>query len=135
MGYECPVCGIPQADGGHLANHVAFTALVHEEDHEAWLDETVPDWAEMGETELAEVLTERAETAEYPQVFEDTTADDGHHDHERSGKLFDEESENQYGEQHQQIDSQSPALDGDAQAVLERARRLTEARLSDDNEE
>lgn len=143
MGYECPVCGVPQADGGHLANHMAFTALVHEGDHEAWLDETVPGWSEEGETELAAVLTEQVEqveTAEYPQVFEDTTTD-GHHEHahehdqERSGELFDSGSGNQRGQRHQRIGSQSPALDGEAQAVLERARQLTDERLSDDNDQ
>lgn len=132
MGYECPVCGIPQADGGHLANHVAFTALVHEDDHEAWLDETVPEWSEMGEAGLAEALTELAAEAEFPQVFEDTTARDGHHDHdhERSGKLFEDDEPS--GRQ-QELGSR-PALDGDAQAVLEEARRLTEAKLNDEEE-
>ncbi|UPM43600.1 DUF5810 domain-containing protein [Halocatena salina] len=134
MGYECPVCGIPQSDGGHLANHMAFTALVHEDDHEAWLDKTVPEWSEMGEAELAEVLIEQAATADFPQVFEDTTTEGGHHehDHERSGALFDDEVEPTQGQHRQRIDS--PALDGDAQAVLEEARRLTEARLNDEEE-
>lgn len=119
MGYECPVCEIPQADGGHLANHMAFTALVHEGDHEVWLDEAVPEWSEMGEDELAEVLIERAEETEFPQVFEDTTAGHEHHDHDHS---------------HQRIGSQPAALDGDAQAVLDEARRLTEERLNHDEE-
>ncbi|RRJ29165.1 DUF5810 domain-containing protein [Halocatena pleomorpha] len=134
MGYECPVCGIPQADGGHLANHMAFTALVHEDDHEAWLDETVSEWSEMGETELSEVLIERAADADFPQVFEDTTTEGGHHehDHERSGALFDDDVESPRG-QHHRIDS--PALDGEAQAVLEEAQRLTKARLDDDDDE
>ena len=85
MGYACPVCSDPQADGAHLANHLAFTALVRGGDHEAWLDEHVPDWASMDEASLGEKLTEMADDADYPQVFEDTTdqhADGvGEHDH------------------------------------------------------
>lgn len=73
MGYRCPVCDDPQADGVHLANHLAFTALVRAGDHEDWLDDHVPDWGEMGEGELAEVVGTHAEEADYPSVFEDTT--------------------------------------------------------------
>ena len=29
MGYECPVCATEEADGEHLANHLALQALVH----------------------------------------------------------------------------------------------------------
>lgn len=57
MGYRCPVCNSPQVDATHLANHVAFTALVRGGDHEAWLAETVTDWADMGEDALASELT------------------------------------------------------------------------------
>ena len=78
MGYRCPVCGDPQADDVHLANHLAFTAMVRGGDHEAWLDEQVPDWERQDEESLAAVVTELAASAEYPQVFEDTT---GEHDH------------------------------------------------------
>lgn len=138
MGYECPVCEIPQVDGGHLANHMAFTAIVHGDDHESWLDETVPEWSEMGEAELAEQLLERAETTEFPQVFEDTTDGHDHHGHshdrdhedERSGTLFDENASGRGGRQ-QPVGTQPAALDADAQAVLEEARRLTETRLDE----
>ncbi|MFB6151654.1 MAG: DUF5810 domain-containing protein [Haloarculaceae archaeon] len=61
MGYVCPVCGDLQADGRHLANHLAFTALLGDDDHEAWLDEQVSDWGEMGPDDLAPLVTERAE--------------------------------------------------------------------------
>lgn len=77
MGYRCPVCGDPQADDVHLANHLAFTALVRGGDHESWLDDTVPDWEERGEEGLAAAVTDLAESAEYPQVFEDTTGEGG----------------------------------------------------------
>lgn len=132
MGYTCPVCEIPQADGGHLANHMAFTALVHEADHEAWLDEAVSEWSEMGESTLAAVLTEHAEQTEFPQVFEDTTGGDDHDRdpaHERSGTLFEETG---HGGRQQQIGTQPAALDADAQSVLEEARRLTETRLDEE---
>ncbi|WP_302082370.1 DUF5810 domain-containing protein [Salinibaculum rarum] len=80
MGYVCPVCEDPQADTIHLANHLAFTALVRGGDHEEWLDEHVPDWESMDEETLGEHLTVDADETDYPQVFEDTT--DQPHDHE-----------------------------------------------------
>ena len=83
MGYSCPVCEDPQADGVHLANHLAFTAMVRGGDHEAYLDEHVPGWAELSEAELAEELGDVAEETEYPQVFEDTTEEG--HDREHAG--------------------------------------------------
>jgi len=46
MGYACPVCESAQADAAHLANHLAFTAMLGDDEHEAWLDERVPDWAD-----------------------------------------------------------------------------------------
>ena len=73
MGYACPVCADPQADGEHLANHLAFTALLHGEDHEAWLDDHVPDWADRQPAELATDVVEHANEEEFPQQFEDTT--------------------------------------------------------------
>lgn len=73
MGYACPVCGDPQQDAGHLANHLAFTAMLGEDDHEAWLDEHAPGWAESGEAALAERVVEHADERPFPQVFEDTT--------------------------------------------------------------
>ena len=79
MGYACPVCTDPQADATHLANHLAFTALVRGGDHEEWLDDHVPEWGSMDEAELGARLAEEADDTEYPQVFEDTT--DQGHDH------------------------------------------------------
>ncbi|WP_181691455.1 DUF5810 domain-containing protein [Natronomonas sp. LN261] len=94
MGYACPVCSDPQADAGHLANHLAFTAMLGDTDHEAWLDDRAPAWAEMGESELADVVAERVEETEFPQLFEDTAGglEDGPNDppEERSGALFDD---------------------------------------------
>jgi hypothetical protein len=83
MGYACPVCGDPQADAGHLANHLAITAIARGGDHESWLDEEVPDWEERGEDALADAVVPAAAETDYPQVFEDTTgeATDRAHDH------------------------------------------------------
>ena len=78
MGYACPVCADPQADAGHLANHLAFTAMTGGDDHEAWLDDHVDDWGALGESELAEIVVEHAEEEEFPQVFEESGLDDGH---------------------------------------------------------
>ena len=72
MGFACPVCEIPQQDATHLANHLAFTAMVHGDEHEAWLDEHVDDWSAHGEAELAPKVAELAAEADYEQVFEDT---------------------------------------------------------------
>jgi hypothetical protein len=84
MGFACPVCGDPQSDARHLANHLAFTAMLRSGDHEAWLDEHVPEWGEMDEATLADRVADVAEETEYPQVFEDTTGGEGgaDHDHE-----------------------------------------------------
>jgi len=82
MGYACPVCDDPHSDAEHLANHFAFTAMLRGGDHEAWLDERVDDWDEMGPDELAERVVEYADEREFPQVFEDTT---GGHDHQHGG--------------------------------------------------
>lgn len=81
MGYACPVCGDPQADAGHLANHLAITAIARGGDHEAWLDEQVPDWEERGEEALAPTVVDEAAETDYPQVFEDTTGEADDHDH------------------------------------------------------
>ncbi|XVH32652.1 DUF5810 domain-containing protein [Haloferacaceae archaeon DSL9] len=117
MGYVCPVCAAPQRDGDHLANHLAFTAMLHGDEHETWLDEHVADWAETNRTELAALVTEYAEPSEYDEFFEDTV-----HDHDAPDRairpLIDETG--------------SGALDGEARAVLSEARELTERMLSDD---
>ena len=77
MGYACPVCGDPQADAGHLANHLAFTAMASGGDHEEWLDEHVPGWGQRGESELAAAVTDEAEETEFPQVFEASNLAEG----------------------------------------------------------
>jgi hypothetical protein len=74
MGYACPVCDTPQRDGEHLAHHLAFTAMLHGDAHEDWLDEHVPDWGDREPAGLAAEVTPHAADAEYDEVFEDTVA-------------------------------------------------------------
>jgi hypothetical protein len=76
MGYACPVCDEPQQDAEHLANHLAFQAMTHGDDHESWLDEHAPDWASGGPADLAPLVAGHASEAEYEVVFDDTTEAD-----------------------------------------------------------
>ncbi|WP_049979475.1 DUF5810 domain-containing protein [Halolamina rubra] len=91
MGYRCPVCGSPQQDDEHLANHLAMTAMLHGEDHEAWLDERVAEWGEYTPPELADEIVDDAEAVDYDAATAEDAeieipTDDGHeHDHEGSG--------------------------------------------------
>jgi len=103
MGYECPVCGVEEADGEHLANHLAFTALVRGGDHESWLEETVPDWEDRDPESLAPEVTPHATETETETVTEP-------HGHEtpaveRTGDV---------------------ELSGEDAAILDEARALTE---------
>ncbi len=61
MAYVCPVCTALQADGEHLANHLAFTALLHDDDHADWLDDHVGDWTQRDPQSLASVVVDHAE--------------------------------------------------------------------------
>jgi hypothetical protein len=82
MGYVCPVCETPHQDAEHLANHLAFTAMLHGDDHEAWLAEVAPDWASGSPSELADAVAREAEATEYDAVFEDTVGGTGPADHD-----------------------------------------------------
>ncbi|WP_336136626.1 DUF5810 domain-containing protein [Natronomonas amylolytica] len=154
MGYACPVCADPQADAGHLANHLAFSALLGNADHETWLDEHAPAWEEMGESELADVVADDVEETEFPQVFEDTTGkpdSTGDPLDERSGALFDEGQdhaghnhghEHDHGHDHADdahaadgiVDTSGP-MDAEAEAVLEEAREMTREMLTENEDE
>ncbi len=117
MGYDCPVCATPQADERHLANHMAFTALIHGDDHKTWLDDHCPDWEVAGEEALAERVAPLAEEADYPQVFEDTTGDrpgetHDHHDHDHARRSV-------------------PGSDTEVREAIEAARELTQERLEE----
>jgi len=117
MGYACPVCDDPQADAGHLANHLAFTAMTGSDDHEAWLDDHVPDWGQLGETELADRVVGHAEETEFPQVFEES----GLADHDHDGDLS-------RGGDHHRGDRE---MSDDDAAVLAEARELTKEMLDE----
>jgi len=121
MGYRCPVCGDPQADDVHLANHLAFTAMVRGGDHESWLDETVPDWGSHDDEGLAEIVADIAESAEYPQVFEDTTDGSSAHDHSGGDPLPGGATP-----------AEDPGLDDEAQEILSEAREMTRERREAD---
>ena len=114
MGYACPVCETPQADGEHLANHLAFTALLHGGRHEAWLTEHVPDWTGRDPDGLAAAVVGHAEEVDHGTVFEDTTGSRpdvgpvGGHEHRRHEAPLE--------------------LDPEARRILEEAREMTRER-------
>jgi len=115
MGYECPVCASEEADDEHLANHVAFTALVRGGDHEAWLDEHVPDWADRDPESLAPDVTEHATETETEMEAASEPHDHGTPAVERTGEAD---------------------LSGDAAEMLEEAQELTrEMHGSEDGED
>jgi len=125
MGYACPVCSDPQADAGHLANHLAFTAMTGGEDHETWLDDHVDDWGSLGESELAEIVVEHAEEEEFPQVFEESGVDDGHnHGHGGTDDLPPGAEQ-----------SRSQSMSDADESVLAEARELTKEMLSEGDAE
>lgn len=120
MGYACPVCGDPQLDGEHLANHLAISAVMGHADHEAWLEEHAPGWDDQGPDELGPRVTEHAVEREFPQVFDDTTGHDHEHDHGDPAASFEDELARQTG----QRGRGARTVDD---AVYEEARRMTEA--------
>jgi len=127
MGYACPVCRDPQADDEHLANHLAFTAMLGDDEHEAWLDEHAPGWGGAGPTELAGRVVEYAESVEFPQVFEDTTGRRDHehaHRRERGGG----ETEDEYRPRRGTVTDP----DDETRRVLAQARELTRRMLDED---
>ena len=120
MGYACPVCGAEQLDGVHLANHLAVTASIGREDHEAWLEAHAPDWADCGPEELAERVVEYADEIETPE-FERFEGEDREHVHGQ----FDEMAARMRG---------GVAGEAEVRSVLETARRLTERGWESDDE-
>lgn len=77
MGYACPVCETPQRDAEHLANHLAFAAMLHGDDHRAWLDDEVPGWAEESPGTLGDRVAPLAPEATYEEVFDESVPEDG----------------------------------------------------------
>ncbi|WP_306054209.1 DUF5810 domain-containing protein [Natronococcus wangiae] len=112
MGYVCPVCDAEEADAVHLANHLAVTASLGRRDHEAWLEEHAPDWADCGPEELGEIVSEHATEIETPEF------DGRAHDRGRPQGLEDELARQ----------SRQPGrgtMTAEAESVLEEARELT----------
>lgn len=146
MGYACPVCETPQRDGEHLAHHLAFTAMLHGDDHEDWLDERVPDWSDRGPAGLAADVTPHAESAEYHEVFEDTVdrgrpnVDVGAHDHAHDhANRHDHNAGHGHAHGHGHDPSarsgvvdRSGASDPETAEALREARELTREMLADD---
>ncbi|MFB6220572.1 MAG: DUF5810 domain-containing protein [Halolamina sp.] len=130
MGFSCPVCETPQHDSEHLANHLAMTAMLHEDDHEAWLDEHVDGWGELTPPELGQRVVDAAEQVDYdeaaveaadiPEEFRDG-------DEQGTGDATDA------ADAAPRTDRGSPArgsdeLDEETKEVLAEARELTEKR-------
>ena len=149
MGYACPVCEDPQADAGHLANHLAFTAILGDDDHEAWLEEHAPSWGEMGEAELADEVVDHVEETEFPQVFEDTVGglEESAPDSlaERSGMLFEDEGfgddavgdqghrhDHGHGHGPERAGGLSAEMDPETAAIVEEAREMTREMLREE---
>lgn len=135
MGLLCPVCETPQADAGHLANHLAITAMVGQSDHRAWLDTNTPGWEEEGQAELAPRVADQAPAAEFPQVFEDTVggvegATENEPRAQRGGALFDETETSDLLTELSSSAEREPAgpADETTRAVLRKARELTRQR-------
>ncbi|ELZ65170.1 hypothetical protein C5B91_08060 [Haloferax sp. Atlit-10N] len=123
MGYACPVCDAPQRDETHLANHLALQAIVHGDDHETWLDEHAPEWADLNADSLGPLVSDLAEEREFDEVFEDTvdrTGGRGHgHDHNHGHDIPDRQPQ-QFGGS-----GGSQSLSGDAARIFEEAQSLT----------
>ena len=132
MGYACPVCEAPQADGEHLANHLAFTAMLGREDHEAWLDEHAPGWEESGPEELAEEVVDAVPETEFPQVFDDTTHDHDHGGHQHGhGPAAPDETPFEQELARQAGGRGRGDLTAETRDVLAEARELTEQMLEE----
>lgn len=136
MGYACPICETPQRDGEHLANHLAFTAMLGDEAHEEWLDEHAPGWGEASPEELAGEVVEHASETEYQEVFEDTVDRRGHthdsaeqhgHEHgrEQMGPGIDPDAARSRGQ---------GSLDAEAQKILREAQEMTQELLDAEDE-
>jgi len=123
MAYRCPVCDTPQVDAEHLANHLAFTAVIRGDGHEDWLDEHAPGWGEENPGTLAPKVDEAVPEVEVPAF------DEAHEDHGHGGRLEDELAQ---GGGHRGPGAGDAPAGGrgdrtdEAAGVMEEARRLTE---------
>ncbi|MFC6951850.1 DUF5810 domain-containing protein [Halorubellus litoreus] len=133
MAYRCPVCDNPETDAEHLANHLAFTAVIRGDGHESWLDEHVPDWGDDDPESLAPKVAEAVPEVDVPEL-----EDDDHASHDHGGRLEDELAQ-QSGHRGPGAGGMSGAggasdapaggrgdLTEDAAGVMQEAQRLTE---------
>ena len=90
MGFACPACDSVHHDAEHLANHLAVTAMLGSDEHEAWLDEHAPGWNDSTPRELGALLREHVEEESFPEL--DDVHDHGD-DEPRGGDLFEDEPE------------------------------------------
>lgn len=120
MGYACPVCAVEQADAEHLANHLAITASLGRSDHEQWLAEYAPEWADCTPSDLAAVVTEHAPEVDIPEVEESVGGG-------RSPAL-------ESGLARQSRQSGRGELSADVEGVLAEARELTAAMYAQSEE-
>jgi len=141
MAYRCPVCDNPETDAEHLANHLAFTAVIRGDDHEGWLDEHVPGWGEENPETLAPKVAEVVPDVSIPEFD-----DDGHGGHDHGTSLEDElakqGSHRGPGAAGAGDAGGAPAggrgdLSEEAAGVMQEARELTEAMygLDDDGDD
>jgi len=129
MGYSCPVCETPQHDSEHLANHLAMTAMLHEDDHEAWLDDHVEEWSELTPPELGKRVVDAAEEVDYDEaaveaadIPEEPRGEPSAHDHgSPAGSAV--------PDQEHTVQSVTDDLDMETEAILEEAREMTRERM------
>jgi hypothetical protein len=123
MAYLCPVCEEPQVDATHLADHMAFTAMLRGEGHEAWLDDHAPDWAASDDDALAATLRETVGAVDHP--IDESAEDSGGHGHDHGhNPAVDRQSTRGMG-----------ALDEEATDILAEAREMTEQMQDGDGED
>ena len=123
MGYPCPACDSVHHDAEHLANHLAVTAMLGSDEHEAWLDEHAPDWNGSTPRDLGAFLEEEIDEEAFPEL------DEGHdhgHDGPRGGDLFDDEPRI---EEPPRTGGGAGATEADVGAIVDEAREMTERML------
>lgn len=130
MGFVCPVCAAPQADGIHLANHLAFTALLGRADHAAWLDEHAPGW----DDDSPEALAERV-APEAPEIDVEHATEAAAEPTAEGSSGPDVDVPDPHDGHDQPATPESPAEpDPEVGAVIEAARELTRKRREDETE-
>ncbi|AEN05615.1 DUF5810 domain-containing protein [Halolamina sp.] len=145
MGYSCPVCETPQHDSEHLANHLAMTAMLHEADHEAWLDEHVEGWAELTPPDLGTRVVDAAEEVDYDEaaveaadIPEERQGEPDEHDHEHDHDHQPATEEAPVPSEEPTVQSVTDDLDLETEQILQEARELTQQRreaTADEDEE